>query len=225
MKIGILQTGHVADEIRSMLGDYSDMFVRLLSGHGFDFVIYNVVDMDFPAGPEVCDGWLITGSRHGAYEDHPFIPPLEALIRAIQETGRPLIGVCFGHQIIAQALGGKVEKFAGGWSVGRQEYKFDGETVALNAWHQDQVVDLPPGAKVVASSAFCANAALVYGPRIFTVQAHPEFTSSMVEGLIAHRSAKVPDALRDHARNALPTPTDNQRLASRMAAVLKGETQ
>ena len=225
MKIGILQTGHVADEIRSMLGDYSDMFVRLLSGHGFDFVIYNVVDMDFPAGPEVCDGWLITGSRHGAYEDHPFIPPLEALIRAIQETGRPLIGVCFGHQIIAQALGGKVEKFAGGWSVGRQEYTFDGETVALNAWHQDQVVDLPPGAKVVASSAFCANAALVYGPRIFTVQAHPEFTSSMVEGLIAHRSAKVPDALRDHARNALPTPTDNQRLASRMAAVLKGETQ
>ncbi|HAV09642.1 MAG TPA: glutamine amidotransferase [Rhodobacteraceae bacterium] len=225
MKIGILQTGHVADEIRSMLGDYSDMFVRLLNGHGFDFVVYNVVDMDFPAGPELCDGWLITGSRHGAYEDHPFIPPLEALIRAIQETGRPLIGVCFGHQIIAQALGGKVEKFAGGWSVGRQEYTFDGETVALNAWHQDQVVDLPPGAKVVASSAFCANAALVYGPRIFTVQAHPEFTSSMVEGLIAHRSAKVPDALRDHARNALPTPTDNQRLASRMAAVLKGETQ
>lgn len=225
MKIGILQTGHVADEIRSMLGDYSDMFVRLLNGHGFDFVVYNVVDMDFPAGPEVCDGWLITGSRHGAYEDHPFIPPLEALIRAIQETGRPLIGVCFGHQIIAQALGGKVEKFAGGWSVGRQEYTFDGETVALNAWHQDQVVDLPPGAKVVASSAFCANAALVYGPRIFTVQAHPEFTSSMVAGLIAHRSAKVPDALRDHARNALPTPTDNQRLASRMAAVLKGETQ
>jgi len=225
MKIGILQTGHVADEIRSMLGDYSDMFVRLLNGHGFGFVVYNVVDMDFPAGPELCDGWLITGSRHGAYEDHPFIPPLEALIRAIQETGRPLIGVCFGHQIIAQALGGKVEKFAGGWSVGRQEYTFDGETVALNAWHQDQVVDLPPGAKVVASSAFCANAALVYGPRIFTVQAHPEFTSSMVEGLIAHRSAKVPDALRDHARNALPTPTDNQRLASRMAAVLKGETQ
>lgn len=224
MKIGILQTGHVAEEIQPTLGDYSDMFARLLDGHGFDFVTYNVVDGDFPAGPLDCDGWLITGSRHGAYEDHAFIPPLEALIRAIRDAGRPLVGVCFGHQIIAQALGGRVEKFAGGWSVGRQTYDFEGETVALNAWHQDQVVELPPGATVIAASDFCANAALAYGPHVFTVQAHPEFTGAMVAGLIAHRSKTVPEALKQAAASTLTAPTDNQRLAARMVAVLKGQS-
>ena len=109
MKIGILQTGHSPDNMKDALGDYGDMFVKLLGGHGFDFQIWSVVDGDFPASAVDADGWLITGSKHGAYEDHDWIPPLEQLIRAIREAGRPLVGICFGHQIIAQALGGKVE--------------------------------------------------------------------------------------------------------------------
>ena len=222
MKIGILQTGHSPDEVRGDLGDYSDMFARLLGGHGFDFVTFNVVDGEFPAGPDDADGWLITGSKHGAYEDHAWIPQLEALIRAIRDAGKPLIGVCFGHQIIAQALGGKVEKFAGGWAVGPTTYDFDGDTLTLNAWHQDQVTVLPPGATVLASNAFCANAALAYGDTILTIQPHPEFGAPLIQGLITHRAPGVvpADQIAD-ARDRLDTPLDSTRFADRMAAFLK----
>ncbi|WP_299045397.1 type 1 glutamine amidotransferase [uncultured Tateyamaria sp.] len=222
MKIGILQTGHAPDEVLGTLGDYDAMFARLLDGHGFDFETFKVVDMDFPSGPDICDGWLVTGSKHGAYEDHPFIPPLEALIRDIHTSGRPMIGVCFGHQIIAQAMGGTVEKFAGGWSVGRREYDYKGETISVNAWHQDQVIAVPPGAEVIGSSAFCANAALVYGNRIWTIQPHPEFGADMVEALATHRApGVVPDPLIEEARAQLDIPTHRHKVAADMVAFLK----
>ena len=218
MKIGILQTGHAPDEIRPVTGDYADLFKRLLDGHDFDFVVYDVVDMAFPGAVTDCDGWLITGSKHGAYEDHAFIAPLEQFIRDIYAADLPLVGVCFGHQIIAQALGGKVEKFAGGWAVGRQVYRMDGQDCALNAWHQDQVTALPADAKVVGSNDFCANAALVYGNRIFTVQAHPEFDTPVMQGLMQHRGpGVVPDAQLDAARDSLNITVDIPRVATRIA--------
>ncbi len=161
-----------------------------------------MVENQIPASVHDAEGWLITGSRFGAYEDHPFIKPLESFIRDAYAAKVPLVGICFGHQIIAQALGGKVEKFKGGWSVGPQDYDFDGETMMLNAWHQDQVTVKPPEA--TASSPprrFCENAALLYGDRAFTVQAHPEFRDDFVDGLIRTRGkGVVPDALLAQAQ-------------------------
>lgn len=221
MKIGILQTGHAPEELLPTAGDYASMFVRLLDGHGFEFETFNVVDMDFPASVLDADGWLITGSKHGAYEDHAFIPPLEAFIRDARDSEVPLIGVCFGHQIIAQALGGRVEKFAGGWSVGRQAYDFEGQTLHLNAWHQDQVTELPEGAQVIATSPFCANAALAIGDTILTVQAHPEFGGDFITGLIDTRGkGVVPDDLLQAARGDAGAPNDSAAFAARMANFL-----
>jgi GMP synthase-like glutamine amidotransferase len=214
MKIGILQTGDAPDALRPAHGNYPDLFQRLLANQGFSFRTWRVLDMDFPASPHDADGWLITGSRFGAYEDHPFIPPLEAFIRAVHDAGVPMVGICFGHQIIAQALGGRVEKYSGGWSVGPTDYDFAGHPLRLNAWHQDQVTRRPPGATLCASSPFCENAALLYGDRIFTVQAHPEFHRDFAADMIDRRGrGLVPDPLLDAASARLDEPLDDARLA------------
>lgn len=221
MKIGILQTGHAPDELRPTVGDVNNLFERLLDNQGFTFETFPVVDGDFPDGPEACDGWLITGSKHGAYEDLPWIAPLETLIRDVYRLGRPLVGICFGHQIIAQALGGKVEQFAGGWAVGRQTYDWNGTEIALNAWHQDQVTQLPTDATPVASNAHCQNAALVYGNRAFTVQAHPEFDSTFIQGLIDARAGTVPPDLIETAKSNLGAEVSNDHLAAQIGAFFK----
>jgi len=224
MKIGILQTGHAAAEVSKDHGDYDAMFHRLLGGHDLEFVTYDVVDMEFPNSIRDADGWLITGSKHGAYEDLPFIPPLEVFIREVRAASLPMIGVCFGHQIIAQALGGKVVKFDGGWSVGHTEYALHGASMTLNAWHQDQVVEVPPGARIVGDSDFCAVAALLYGDTIWTVQPHPEFDSGVIDGLIRYRGpGVVPDALLQHAANHLNEKDNNSDIGTFMAEFFKKE--
>ena len=140
MKIGILATGHAPDSLKTDLGDYPAMFTTLLNGHGFTFETWDIENQQFPQSVSQADGWLITGSRHGVYEDLPFIKPLKALILRIVAAKKPLVGICFGHQIIAQTMGGHVEKFSGGWSIGLTDYQFEGQKVRINAWHQDQVV-------------------------------------------------------------------------------------
>jgi GMP synthase-like glutamine amidotransferase len=219
MQIGILQTGQSPDALKPVHGDYPDFFETLLAGRGLTFRRFHVEAMDFPASVHDCEGWLITGSRHGAYEDHPFIAPLEGFIRDAYAAGIPVVGICFGHQIIAKAMGGRVERYAGGWSVGPTEYDFGGETVTLNAWHRDQVTEVPPGAEVIASNDFCANAALLYDDRMLSLQAHPEFGPAFLEGLIRTRGpGLVPDTTLAAARDALGTPLSQAQVADRIAA-------
>ena len=133
-----------------------------------------------------------------------------------------MVGICFGHQIIAQALGGKVEKFHGGWSVGPTKYALNGGEVTLNAWHQDQVVERPKEAELVGTSPFCENAALVYGERAFTVQAHPEFDNEFLGNLILARGrGLVPDRLLAEAEAALALPVDQAAMARQIADFFK----
>ena len=209
MRIGILQTGDTPEELKGQFGEYGDMFVRLLGDHGhpFEFTLYPVVHNSFPDDPEECDGWLITGSRFSAYEDQPWIHTLKALICDIAKTDKPLIGICFGHQVIAEALGGKVEKSYKGWGLGLDTYSLSDDRpvnttqeLTLNVFHQDQVVELPPDTRVFASSDFCQYAGLIIGDKILTIQAHPEFENEYNRQLLeARRASVVPEELADVA--------------------------
>lgn len=222
MKIGILQTGMAPDALKDDLGDYPDLFARLLAGKGFSFETFRVVDGEFPASVNTCDGWLITGSRHGAYEDHPWIPPLEDFIRASYAARVPLVGICFGHQIVAQAMGGKVERHPNGWAVGATDYDFGDKSLRLNAWHRDQVTQVPSMAQVIGRNDFCANAALLYDDRTFTVQAHPEFRPEFVSGLMETRGkGLVPDDLMETARTRLSLPIDDHLMADQISDFFK----
>lgn len=184
-KIGILQCGDHPDEVAKKHHSHSALFEKMFGGHHLLFETFRVNYGEFPAKISACDGYIITGSRHGVYEDHDWIAPLEQLVRDCFAASIPVIGICFGHQLMAQALGGKVEKFAAGWSVGKVDYQSsDGKIVSLNAFHQDQVIQAPEGSEAILSSDFCRYAGLSYGNKGMSMQPHPEMDAEFIKDLL-----------------------------------------
>jgi len=224
MKIGILECGHTESEIAEKHGTLPTLFANLLDGHGFTFENWDVENLIFPPDEHFADGWLVTGSIHGVYEDHAFIPTLENFIRQAYSAGVPTVGICFGHQLIAQALGGRVEKFQGGWTIGHQVYNFeDHGELGLNAWHQDQVIERPVDARVIASNDFCTNAALLYGNRALTIQAHPELGSPIIAAYLkmCRGTRDYDDATMDRAEDTLTRPDASAFIGNQIASFFK----
>ena len=206
MKLGILATGITPDELIEQYGSYSDMFIQLFdqAGFSFEYEVYDVREDLFPADADQCDGWIITGSKFNVYHNDPWMQRLKALIIDIHASGKPMVGICFGHQIVAEAFGGRVEAFSGGWGVGLHRYDLCGSSefmkqsgvaeagsFAISSMHQDQVVVKPDNAETFACSDFCQYAGLVYDNQILTFQAHPEFNLAYEEELIELRKGSV----------------------------------
>jgi GMP synthase-like glutamine amidotransferase len=205
MKIGIIEAGLVREQLADRFDSYPVMFERLLgqAGRDLEFAAYSWVRGQMPASIYDCDGWLISGSRYGVYDNLDWMAPLQDFIRELAQTQLPLIGVCFGHQIVAAALGGEVVKSDRGWGVGAHTYRVDknfpwmrepAPKLTMYAFHQDQVVTLPPSAEVFLSSDFCPYAGLCYGDSIISVQAHPEFEEAYERALLELFSGNVSPA-------------------------------
>ncbi len=237
MRIGVLETGEVLTDLVDRHGPYIDHFKRLLNAVDPDltFVNYAVVKGHIPDDPTDMDAWIITGSRHGVYDDLPWIEPLKTFLRTCLAAPVKVVGICFGHQILAEAMGGKVVKSDRGWGLGVHSYRESGPRPAWmsdvpttwsgHAVHQDQVVIQPPGSTILSGSDFCEYAALVYGdaeaPVAISVQPHPEFTAEFVNGLIEARLGEiVSEDVVGPGQKSLGKPVDNTAWAKAIVAFL-----
>ncbi len=237
MKIGILETGHLSDTLKAKYGRYPAFFERLVGPFLPEAAFFTVaiVDGEVADSPTQADGWIITGSRSGVYEGEPWIAPLEAFLRECLAAGVPVVGICFGHQILAQAMGGKVEKSPKGWGVGLLDYRLttrpgwleDMETgFTIPAIHQDQVVEVPEGAEVFVQSDFCPIAGLVYGdpdkPNAFSIQPHPEMSAEFVADIAEERLKHIiPAETLQPALETLTKPGDQAAWGKSIAAFFR----
>lgn len=186
LTIGILQADKVNEEFQSRHGDYPGMFQSLFDtandGDSLEFRTYVAADARYP-DPRACDAYVITGSAASVYDDLPWIPPLVDFVGRALAAERKIIGICFGHQLIAHFFGGRTEA-ASGWAVGVHTSEVLGDApwldpkldeFALLSSHKDQVTVLPEGAIPIATNTFCTHAGFVWGDHVLTFQGHPEF--------------------------------------------------
>lgn len=232
MKLTIIQTGEVPAPLRERFGPYPRMFERMFEAASAGFAFESIPVFDgapFP-DPAGLDAILITGSAAGVYEDHLWLDPLRGFIRSAYAAATPMVGICFGHQIMADALGGQVEKSHKGWGLGRHTYAVRQESevlptalpaLSIACSHQDQVIVPPADATILLGSDFTPNAGLLYrNGRALSLQPHPEFEDDYTEALAHLRRGKAPDSVVDAALASLVTPSHSPDVGRWLAAFL-----
>lgn len=232
MNLGILKCDSVSDIFVEKHGQYPEMFAALLTpaDSHLTFTIYDAEHGELPNHVDAADAYLITGSRHGVNDGFPWIDQLETFVRSLHKAGKKVIGICFGHQLIAKALGGKVIKSTKGWGVGMSQNTMYHHKAWMNSApqqfnllvsHQDQVVELPPHAEVLAGSDFCPNYLMQIGDNLLSIQGHPEFTKEYSRDLMVSREDNIGAAQFATAMKSLDMREDDQLIARWIVQFLK----
>lgn len=221
MKIGLLECDHVNPDLHAIAGDYRDMFRSWLPGVKWTY--YDVCKGQFPAAAGDSDAYVCTGSRHSVYDTVDWILELKEFVQELSGSSTPFIGVCFGHQMLGEALGGKVEKAATGWNVGVHTFDILEQEPWMAPFHprlnllmmcQDQVVQLPPDSTVLAHTATCPVAMFRVGERMLGIQGHPEFPIAYEQRLLEIRREKIGEDKATAAIASLKIPVNKSVMAT-----------
>ncbi|HYC45763.1 MAG TPA: hypothetical protein VED01_09795 [Burkholderiales bacterium] len=234
MKIGLLGCDDAPPHLRHLGGTYRDMFRRLLEPHvpGLELAWFELRAGELPAAVDACDAYICTGSRYSVYDDREWIGKLKAFVRTLHETKKLFVGVCFGHQMLAEALGGEVKPADYGWGVGVHEMKVvkpepwmdpPEEEPKIQYMHSDQVQRLPPDSTVLAQAAHCEVAMFRVGDTMLGIEGHPEFPAAYVEALVNLRKDLIGEARAEEALASLGTPVDDTVVARWIANFLMME--
>ena len=231
MKLTLIQPTDVPETLRQRFGPYDAMFKSLLAPHGFSFETVRLADGAPLPDPTTLEAVLITGSSAGVYDNHlSWMEPLRQFIRGAYAAKTPMVGICFGHQIMADALGGDVRKSEKGWGLGRHVYDVtqrpraiggDLPEFAIACSHQDQVIAPPAEAEVFMASDFTPNAGIVYrNGAALSLQPHPEFADDYTLALAEMRRGKAPDAVIDTAIASVSRRSDSAEMGRYLGAFL-----
>jgi GMP synthase-like glutamine amidotransferase len=228
MNIGLLACDDVPDRFRHIAGGYQDMFDALLRPYVPDlrFTRFDVCQGDVPATPDACDAYVCTGSRFSVYDERDWIEALKAYVRDLHDAGKTFVGICFGHQMLAQALGGHVGRAQQGWGVGvldmtiiqpEQWMQPQQDHCKLQYMHADQVQALPPESELLASAPHCPVAMFRVGETMLGIEGHPEFPAPYVEALLRDRKQRIGAETVATALDSLSERTD-EKIAGRWIA-------
>jgi len=224
--IGLLRMCELSPSVIAAQADYVTVFRDFFGERPVRIVDIPVHEGAVPHSVDDHDGWVISGSQASVYDDLDWIRTGESIVRDLLASERPTFGICFGHQLMAQALGGSVERAEVGWGVGVHRYDVvepapgmaaPPPTIGVLAMHQDQVVEAPTGSTVWATSDFCPVAGLTFGERAWSIQPHPEFTPRIVEAMCHDRRHRMGDDVTDAALASLDHPLDGHLLADATA--------
>ena len=226
LQVGLLLCDHLDPDAAAVAGDYTELYPATYAPHGIDLRVYDVCAGEFPGGTDECPYWMTSGSRYSAYGGEPWISPLRDFIAELAAERRAHVGICFGHQLTALALGGDVGRAEVGWGVGIRHFELVGRAPWIDAGvagfdilmsHQDQVLRLPVGAELLARADYCPVGAYRVADHVFCVQGHPEFVPALSAFLAEKRRAVIGDTAVDAALAGLDGPLDHDRVAAWIA--------